>query len=94
MIDTTIGFFTAAYLTAENGQHQHELRPTTITRQFRQLLRQNFKEIKSPAAYASLLNISPAYLNEAVKQNTGFAISYWNPPRNYPRGQTFTLLYK
>lgn len=77
LIDTTIGFFTAAYLTAENGQHQHELRPTTITRQFRQLLRQNFKEIKSPAAYASLLNISPAYLNEAVKQNTGFAISYW-----------------
>ena len=77
LIDTTVGFFTAAYLAAENGRQQQELRPTIITRQFRQLLRRNFKEIKSPAAYANLLNISPAYLNEAVKQNTGFAISYW-----------------
>lgn len=77
LIDTIIGFFAGAYLTVENGQQQKELRPTIIARQFRQLLHQNFTFIKSPAAYASLLNISPAYLNEAVKQHTGFAVSYW-----------------
>ena len=77
LIDSTIGFFAAGYLSIENEQQSLELRPTIITRQFRQLLHQNFTSIKSPAAYASLLNISPAYLNEAVKQNTGFAVSYW-----------------
>jgi AraC-like DNA-binding protein len=41
------------------------------------LIAAHLTTVKSPAQYASLLNISPAYLNEAVKKTTGFAAGYW-----------------
>lgn len=56
---------------------QANLRPVTITRQFRNLLMLNFRQMKSPAEYASALNISPPYLNEVVKNTTGCPVSYW-----------------
>jgi AraC-like DNA-binding protein len=49
----------------------------SITLQFKTLVTDHLKTLKSPAQYASLLNISPAYLNEAVKKTTGFAAGYW-----------------
>lgn len=33
--------------------------------------------MKSPAEYATVLNITPAYLNEVVKAVTGNPVSYW-----------------
>lgn len=77
LIDTVLGFFASAYLSPNQDQMRQNLRPTLIYRQFKELLSTNFKTIKSPAAYANLLHISPAYLNEAIKQVTGFAVSYW-----------------
>lgn len=52
-------------------------RPVIITRQFKSLLLQSFRVMKSPSNYAESLNISPSYLNEAVKKTTGFSASYW-----------------
>jgi len=52
-------------------------RTAAITRQFKMLLAENFKNKKKPSQYAALLNISPPYLNEAVKTTTGFTASYW-----------------
>ncbi|MDR2467111.1 MAG: helix-turn-helix transcriptional regulator [Prevotellaceae bacterium] len=46
-----------------------------ITSQFKALLSANYKTVKSPSQYASLLNISPAYLNEAVKNTAGMSVS-------------------
>lgn len=43
---------------------------------FKSLLEGNFTKIKSPAAYAQKLNISTSYLNECIKNATGYTVSY------------------
>ena len=52
-------------------------RAITIAGQFRKLLAGNYKSMKSPAEYASSLNLSLSYLNEVVKNGTGFSVSHW-----------------
>jgi len=56
---------------------QKQTRPAQIAHHFKQLLTSNYKTEKQPAAYASMLNISESYLNEALKKVTGFSVSYW-----------------
>ncbi|MDR1021721.1 MAG: AraC family transcriptional regulator [Prevotellaceae bacterium] len=61
-------------------QHQAKAfnkRLTSITLQFKMLLAAHLKTVKSPTQYASMLHISPTYLNEAVKAVTGFPAGYW-----------------
>lgn len=77
LIDTCMGFFASAYLASANVTPNTDLRPMAISRAFRTLLRKNYKTIKSPSEFANLLHISTTYLNEAVKQTTGFAVSRW-----------------
>lgn len=48
----------------------------TITKAFRELLEPNYTREKRPAAYAQKLNISTAYLNECVKNTTGYSVSH------------------
>jgi len=48
-----------------------------ITLEFRQLVTQRFKTMKSPADYAEAMHLSLSYLNEIVKETTGFPVSYW-----------------
>jgi AraC-like DNA-binding protein len=52
-------------------------RSQTITREFRKLLAHEYKRLKSPADYAGALHLSAPYLNEAVKEATGFTVSHW-----------------
>jgi len=52
-------------------------RPKMITLEFRQLVTQRFKTMKSPADYAEAIHLSLSYLNEIVKETTGFPVSYW-----------------
>ncbi|HTI12212.1 MAG TPA: helix-turn-helix transcriptional regulator [Puia sp.] len=52
-------------------------RSLAIAQQFRKSLTLHYKTLKSPAEYAIALNLSPSYLNEAVKAATGFSVSYW-----------------
>jgi AraC-like DNA-binding protein/mannose-6-phosphate isomerase-like protein (cupin superfamily) len=49
-------------------------RPAMITFQFKSLLSARYKTLKSPSQYASEMNLSPVYLNEAVKQTTGLTV--------------------
>ncbi|MBK1896638.1 helix-turn-helix domain-containing protein [Chryseobacterium paridis] len=44
---------------------------------FKQLVQAHFKQLKQVKEYASELNITPLYLNEVVKEITGFAASHW-----------------
>jgi AraC-like DNA-binding protein len=46
-----------------------------ITFQFKTLLSENYQTLKRPSQYASKLNISAVYLNEAVKKTTGLTVS-------------------
>lgn len=43
---------------------------------FKSELDGNFTSVKSPTAYAQKLNISTPYLNECVKNATGYSVSY------------------
>lgn len=44
---------------------------------FRQLIKEQYKDCKLVKDYAALLNITPLYLNEVMKEISGFAASYW-----------------
>ncbi|MVT40768.1 helix-turn-helix domain-containing protein [Chitinophaga oryziterrae] len=70
LTDACLGMFAQAY----GPSHQDHSRAHVITRHFKSLL---VKFNSSPADYASSLNISTAYLNEAVKSTTGFSVTYW-----------------
>ncbi len=47
-----------------------------ITKAFKSLLELNFTTAKKPAAYAQKLHISGPYLNECVKNTTGYSVSH------------------
>ncbi|AJW63119.1 Arabinose operon regulatory protein [Elizabethkingia miricola] len=48
-----------------------------ITRQFKKLINEQFLQKKQVQQYAQLLSITPLYLNEAVKEVTGYTASFW-----------------
>ncbi|MFX1707314.1 helix-turn-helix domain-containing protein [Chitinophaga sp. CC14] len=76
LISAGIGMFVSAYRRQENKDASLS-RTHLLTQQFKRLLLQQFKTHKTTSAYATLLNITPAYLNDAVKQTTGFTVSFW-----------------
>lgn len=77
MTQVCTGIF-AAIFEQHKQQHSNEnSRPVILSNTFKKMVLKNFKTIKSPAEYAEALNISPSYLNEAVKNTTGFTVSYW-----------------
>ncbi|MBB6107691.1 AraC-like DNA-binding protein [Mucilaginibacter lappiensis] len=47
-----------------------------IAKCFKSALERDFITVKRPAAYAQSLNISTPYLNECVKNATGYSVSY------------------
>jgi AraC family transcriptional activator of pobA len=47
-----------------------------ITKAFRELMERNYTTDKRPATYAQRLNISTSYLNECVKNTTGYSVSH------------------
>jgi len=47
-----------------------------ITQAFRERLERNYTTVKRPADYAQQLNITTAYLNECVKNTTGYSVSH------------------
>jgi AraC-like DNA-binding protein len=51
-------------------------RPEIVTKAFREVLALHFAQIKQPAEYAQKLNLSTPYLNECVKNITGFSVSH------------------
>ncbi len=47
-----------------------------VEKSFKGLLEQNFVTLKRPAGYAEKLNISVSYLNECIKNVTGFSVTH------------------
>ena len=73
--NTLISLFLAQYL--ERSKQADTLsRFDFVTRAFKLALEQHFVKDKQPAGYAQKLNISVSYLNECVKNTTGFPVSY------------------
>ncbi|OMP77420.1 AraC family transcriptional regulator [[Flexibacter] sp. ATCC 35208] len=64
----------AEYL-AQTPSTQKLSRFETVTKSFKKILERNYTTAKRPADYALQLNISIPYLNECVKNTTGYSVS-------------------
>ncbi len=53
----------------------HSLRVIGITKEFRNLVKSDYRSLKRPSQYAEKLNISVAHLNDVVKKATGLSAS-------------------
>lgn len=60
-----------------SGAISYNSRQEKICAEFKKLLINNIILSKSPSFYAERLCISESYLNEVIKRNTGFNVSYW-----------------
>jgi AraC family transcriptional activator of pobA len=76
LVQSFLAMAASSYNTVETIENKHN-RSAELARQFKNLLATNIHVIKSPSAYASKLNVSPGYLNEAIKKVTGSTVSYW-----------------
>jgi len=72
-----IGIIAEQYVDKQENLQRHKSRAVLITHQFKKMLSENFKTLKSPIQYAKILNYSLSHLNESVKSITGFPVSYW-----------------
>lgn len=73
--NTLIAFIISQYL--EQSKSADILsRFEIINKAFKTLLEDNFINFKKPSEYAQKLNISTSYLNECVKNTTGYSVSY------------------
>ncbi len=77
LLNGFLGMASAAFSRVADAPGRPVGRLTAIAAEFRELVAKRLITHKSPAAYAALLNISPTYLNEAVKAQTGFPATYW-----------------
>jgi AraC family transcriptional activator of pobA len=77
MLKVCLSIFASFFENEIRKNTSGNLRPAIITSEFRKSLAKQFKTVKSPAAYAGEMNITPSYLNEVVKETTGQPVSYW-----------------
>jgi len=76
LLNAFIGMAACGYEQINENGARHN-RSIQIAQRFKSLLIQNLRTEKRPTAYAGMLNLSEAYLNEALKKATGFSVSYW-----------------
>lgn len=72
MVTAIVTLFCDAVMPSDSGGSD---RYASIVLRLKCLMDKRLTEEKSPAAYASMLNISGVYLNEAVKAVTGTSVS-------------------
>ena len=70
-----VALITSQYLEQAKSINQFS-RYEIIAKNFKELLERNFIKVKSPTAYAQKLNISTPYLNECIKNTSGYSVSY------------------
>lgn len=66
----------ASYYLEETHSADKLSRFETITKSFKAILERNFSTIKKPTEYAQLLNISTPYLNECIRNTTGYSVTH------------------
>lgn len=70
-----VGLFISHYLKATQPIEKYS-RFEVVANAFTSLLEQHFVSLKRPADYAARLNISVSYLNECIREVTGFSVSH------------------
>jgi AraC-like DNA-binding protein len=76
LVQSFLGMAASNYNSFITTENKHA-RSAELARKFKNLLSINIKAIKSPSAYASMLNISTGHLNEVIKGATGSTVSFW-----------------
>lgn len=77
LADAAIGIIISRLSEEPTLQIPQQGQKYSITRQFKKLISDHFKSTKQVQQYAQLLKITPLYLNEAVKDVTGYPASFW-----------------
>ncbi len=77
LLDAYTGMLASVFAENSTQEEIKESRALKLTRQFKTLVKYNFKTLKSPSFYAELMNISATYLTEVVKYITGKPAGYW-----------------
>ncbi|MGI9580378.1 helix-turn-helix domain-containing protein [Chryseobacterium sp. RRHN12] len=77
LAESAAGIIISRISGTETENFQHRGQRYSITRQFKKLITDHFKTVKQVKQYADFLNITPLYLNEAVKDVTGYPASFW-----------------
>lgn len=74
---TLLGITASRILQSQSSNQPINGQRYNIAKQFKQLIRQHYRSEKQVQQYAAQLNITPLYLNEIVKDITGFPASFW-----------------
>ncbi|WP_295200499.1 helix-turn-helix domain-containing protein [uncultured Chryseobacterium sp.] len=77
LADAAVATIIARISEATGLQFKQNGQKYAIAGQFKKLVSDHFKNIKQVQQYAELLTITPLYLNEAVKEVTGYPASFW-----------------
>lgn len=77
LMDTIIGIAASKLLGHPTYLNQVNSPKYILANKFKQYIRTHFKDQKQVKQYALLLHITPLYLNEVMKEITGFSASYW-----------------
>lgn len=70
-----VALVVSCYLEQAKSIDKHS-RFDSINKAFRELLENDYATAKRPAEYAQKLNISTSYLNECIKNTTGYSVSH------------------
>ena len=73
--NTLVALVASQYLEQNNSTGKLS-RFEIVTKAFKEILERNYTIAKRPAAYAQKLNLSTPYLNECVKNTTGYSVSH------------------
>ncbi|EFK33519.1 Arabinose operon regulatory protein [Chryseobacterium gleum] len=77
LAESAVGIIISRISRTETENFQYRGQRYSITRQFKKLITEHFRTTKQVKQYADFLNITPLYLNEAVKDVTGYPASFW-----------------
>ncbi|WP_312288170.1 helix-turn-helix domain-containing protein [Chryseobacterium gleum] len=77
LAESAVGIIISRISGKETENFQYRGQRYSITRQFKKLITEHFRTTKQVKQYADFLNITPLYLNEAVKDVTGYPASFW-----------------
>ena len=77
LLDSIIGMMALALKGTSVQNHHSNNSKYVLANRFKQLIKEQFMEMKQVKQYALLLHITPIYLNEVMKEITGFSASYW-----------------
>lgn len=75
--NTILGITAAHIIQSQSAHYPLSGQRYNIVKQFKQCISTHYKTMKQVQDYAAMLNITPLYLNEVIKEMTGYPASFW-----------------